>query len=65
MAADEEAVDVGLGASVFVAVTGIAEETIVAETFQIAVLDAEEFHEGFVVVDARFNAGGDTVFLTF
>ena len=65
MAAGEEAVDIGLGVPVFVAVAGVAEETIVAETFQIAVLDAEESHEGFVVVDARFSAGGDTVFLTF
>lgn len=65
MAAGEEAVDVGLGVPVFVAVAGVAEETIVAETFQIAVLDAEESHDGFIVVDARFSESGDTVFLTF
>ena len=65
VAAGEETVDVGLGVPVFVAVAGVAEEAVVAESFQIAILDAEESHEGFVVVDARFSAGGDTVFLTF
>ena len=65
MATGEEVVYVGLGVPVFVAVAGVAEETIVANTFQIAILDAEESHEGFVVVDARFSAGGDTVFQTF
>lgn len=36
----EEAVDVGSGVSVFVAVARIAEEAVVTETFQVAVLDA-------------------------
>ena len=40
MAAREEAVDVGLGVLVFVAVAGVAEEVVVKETFQVAVLDA-------------------------
>lgn len=53
MAAGEEAVDIGLGVPVFVAVAGVAEETVVAEAFQVAVLDAEERHECFVVVNAR------------
>ena len=49
VAAGEEAVVVGLGVPVFVAVAGVAEEG----------------HEGFVVVDARCGDGGDTVFLAF
>mgnify|MGYP000806280046 CR=1 FL=1 len=40
VAAREEAVDVGLGVLVFVAVAGVAEEVVVKETFQVAVLDA-------------------------
>lgn len=40
MAAREEAVDVGLRVPVFVAVARIAEEAVVTETFQVAVLDA-------------------------
>ena len=35
MAAGEEAVDVGLGVPVFIAVAGVAEETVVAEAFQL------------------------------
>lgn len=35
----EEAVDVGLGVPVFVAVAGVAEEAVVAEAFQVAVID--------------------------
>lgn len=54
MAAGEEAVDVGLGVPVFVAVAWVAEEAVVAEAFQITVLDAEECHQGFVVVDVLF-----------
>lgn len=54
MAAGEEAVYVGLGVPVFVSVAGVAEEAVVAETFQVAVFDAEECHQGFVVVDALF-----------
>lgn len=50
MAAGEEAVDVGLGVPVFVAVAGVAEESVVAEAFQVAVFDSEERHKGFVVV---------------
>ena len=61
----EKAVNVGLGVPVFVPVAGVAEETIVAETFQIAVFDAEKRHQGFVVVDARCSDGGNTVFLAF
>lgn len=52
VAAREEAVDVGLGVPVFVAVTGVSEEPVVAEAFQVAVFNAEEFHQRFVVVDA-------------
>lgn len=36
----EEVVDVGLGVSVFVAVARIAEEAVVTEVFQVAVLVA-------------------------
>ena len=61
----EKAVNVGLGVPVFVPVAGVAEETIVAESFQIAVVDAEKGHQGFVVVDARCSDGGNTVFLAF
>lgn len=57
VAAREEAIDVGLGVPVFVAVAGIAEEAVVTETFQIAVLDAEECHQRFVVVDTFFIGG--------
>lgn len=57
VAAGEEAVDIGLGVPVFVAMAGVAEETIVAEAFQVAVFNAEEGHEGFVVVDARAGFG--------
>ena len=55
VAAGEEAVNVGLGVPVFVAVAGVAEEAVVAETFQVAVFDSEERHEGFVVVKAVWN----------
>ncbi len=44
VAAGEEAVDVGLGVPVFVAVAGVAEKAVVAEAFQAAVFDAEEGH---------------------
>lgn len=44
VAAGEEAVDVGLGVPVFVAVAGVAEKAVVAEAFQVAVFDAEEGH---------------------
>lgn len=57
MAAGEEAVDVGLGVPVFVAVAGVAEEAIVAETFQVAVFDSEERDEGLVVVDIWAGLG--------
>ncbi len=40
MTAREEAVNVGLRVPVFVAVAGVAEEAVVTETFQVAVLDA-------------------------
>ena len=54
MAAGEEVIDVGLGVPVFVSVTGITEETVVAEAFQIAIFYAEESHQCFVVIDAGF-----------
>ena len=57
MAAGEETVDVGLGVPVFVAVAGVAEEAIVAETFQGAVFDSEERDEGLVVVDIWAGLG--------
>lgn len=57
VAAGEEAVDVGLGVPVFVAVAGVAEEAIVAETFQVAVFDSEERDEGLVVVDIWAGLG--------
>ena len=57
VAAGKEAVDVGLGVPVFVAVAGVAEEAVVAEVFQIAVFDAEERHQRFVVVYALFIGG--------
>lgn len=41
----EEAVDVGLGVPVFVAVAGVAEVAMVTETFEVAVFDAEECHQ--------------------
>lgn len=44
VAVGEEAVDVGLGVPVFVAVAGVAEKAVVAEAFQAAVFDAEEGH---------------------
>ena len=47
----EKAVDVGLGVPVFVTVAGVAEEAVIAEAFQIAVLYAEESHQSFVIVD--------------
>lgn len=54
MTAGEEAVNVGLGVPVLVAVAGVAEEAVVTEAFQIAVFYAEECHQGFVVVYALF-----------
>lgn len=42
MAAGEEAVDVGLGIPVFVAVAGLAEETVVADAPQVAVFIFKE-----------------------
>ena len=57
VAAGEEAVDVGLGVPVFVAVAGVAEETVVAEAFQIAVFDSEDRHQGFVIVNTRESFG--------
>lgn len=57
MTAGEEAVYVGLGVPVFVAVAGVAEEAVVTETFQIAVFYAEECHQRFVVVYTLFIGG--------
>lgn len=64
MAVGEEAVDVGLGVPVFVAVAGVAEEAVVTEAFQVAVFDAEEGHEGFVVVKWRGAECGNPFLLT-
>lgn len=52
MAVGEEVIDVDLGVPVFVSVTGVAQKTVVAEAFQIAVFYAEESHKCFVVIDA-------------
>lgn len=57
VAAGEEAVGIGLGVPVFVAVVGVAEEAVVAETFQIAVFDAKKRHHSFVVVDGWGDFG--------
>ena len=57
VAAGEKTIDIGLGVPVFVAVAGVAEEAVVAETFQIAVFDAEKRHYSFVVVDGRRDFG--------
>ena len=65
VAAGEEAVDVGLGVPVFITVAGIAEETVVTEAFQVAVFDAEEGHEGFVVVDSRAGFVGTKMGVEF
>ena len=59
MAAGEEVIDVGLGVPVFVTVAGVTEETVVAEAFQIAIFDAEECHQRFVVVDTWFIFCGE------
>ncbi len=64
VAAGEEAVDVGLGVPVFVAVTGVAEESVVAEAFQVAVFYAKECHQGFVVVKWRGGECGNPFLLT-
>lgn len=61
MAAGEEAVDIGLGVPVFVAMTRVAEKTVVTETFQVAVFDSEKRHKGFIVVE-RSSAGGNNLF---
>lgn len=60
--AGEEAVDVGLGVPVFVAVVGVTEETVVAEAFQVAVFDSEKRHKGFVVVESRGTDGSNLFF---
>lgn len=62
VATREEAVDIGLIIPVFVAMTGVAEETVVAETFQVAVFDSEESHKGFVVVERRGTDGSNLFF---
>lgn len=64
VAAGEEAVDVGLGVPVFVAVAGVAEETVVAEAFQVAAFYAKECHQGFVVVKGRGGECGNPFLLT-
>lgn len=45
MALREKAIYVGLGVPVFVTVAGVAEEAVVAETFQISIFYAEESHQ--------------------
>ena len=50
----EKAVYVGLRVPLFISVTGVAQEAVVAETFQIAVFDAEECHLCFVVIDTVY-----------
>lgn len=63
MAAGEEAIDIGLGVPLFVAMAGVAEEAVVAETFQVAVFDSEDRHKSFIIVDSNtgfrlgFNLG--------
>lgn len=57
VAAGEEAVGIGLGVPVFVAVAGVVEEAVVAETFQIAAFDAEKRHHSYFVVDGRRDLG--------
>lgn len=64
VATGEEAVDVGLGIPVFVAVAWVAEETVVAEAFQIAAFYAKECHQGFVVVKGRGGECGNPFLLT-
>lgn len=50
VATGEEAVDVGLGIPIFVAVARVAEKAVVAEALQVTVFDSEERHKGFVVI---------------
>lgn len=64
MAAGEEAVDIGLGIPIFVAVAGVAEKAVVAEAFQVAVFDAEERHQGFIVVKTWGGECGNPFLLT-
>ena len=49
--APEEAVDVFLGVPVFITLTGITEVTVVAEFLKVFILDVEESHYGFVVIN--------------
>ena len=66
MAAGEEVIDVGLGVPVFVSVTGITEETVVAEAFQIAIFYTEESHQCFVGLDTGdIYAGAEKGILLF
>lgn len=62
VATGEEAINVGLGVPVFVAVAGVAEETVVAEAFQVAVFDSKKRHKGFVVVERRGTDGSNLFF---
>lgn len=62
VAAGEEAVDIGLGVPVFVAVAGVAEKAFVAEAFQVAVFHSEESHKGFVVIECRETDGSNLFF---
>ena len=47
----EKTVNIGLGITVFDTVSRVAEEDVVAETFQIAVFDSEKSHQCFVGLD--------------
>lgn len=64
VAAGEEAVDVGLGVPVFVAVARIAEEAVIAEALQVAVFDSEVGHKGFVVIKTWRGECGNPFLLT-
>ena len=47
----EEAVDVFLGIPIFITLTGICEITVVAEFLKVFILDVEESHYGFVIIN--------------
>ena len=66
VAAGEEVLYVGLGVPVFVSVTGVAQEAVVAEAFQIAIFNTEESHQCFVGLDTRdIYAGAEKGILLF
>lgn len=57
MALREKVIYISLSIPIFVAIAGVAEETIISEAFQVAVFDTGQFHQGFVVVDAGESDG--------